>query len=119
MHSPVKLIVIYCSCRPLIRRISMWTKLRAVGTVVVAVAALCCAGAVSGIDLHEGANYKRLSNAQPVETGNKIEVIEFFSFACPHCKNFEPTLQGWFKTLPADVQFRRVPALFQQGWVEL
>ena len=33
----------------------------------------------------EGKDYTRLANPVPVETGKKIEVIEFFSYGCPHC----------------------------------
>lgn len=39
----------------------------------------------------------------------KIEVIEFFHFGCPHCRQFEPALSKWVKTLPEDVYFHRVP----------
>jgi thiol:disulfide interchange protein DsbA len=67
----------------------------------------------------EGREYVRLKSPVPVETGKKIEVIEFFSYGCPHCGDFEPILQNWLKTLPADVQFRRVPVLFQDRWVPL
>jgi thiol:disulfide interchange protein DsbA len=67
----------------------------------------------------EGRDYVRLKNAVPVDTGKKIEVIEFFSYGCPHCGEFEPILQGWLKTLPPDVQFRRVPVSFQDRWVPL
>jgi thiol:disulfide interchange protein DsbA len=67
----------------------------------------------------EGVQYLRLKNPQPVETGKKIEVIEFFSYGCPHCGEFEPILQGWLKTMPADVQFRRIPVLFQERWIPL
>jgi protein dithiol oxidoreductase (disulfide-forming) len=67
-------------------------------------------------DLVEGQNYLRLKNPQPVETGKKIEVIEFFSYGCPHCNDLEPVLQAWMRTLPPDVQFRRVPVMFQQRW---
>ena len=45
----------------------------------------------------------------PVETGKNIEVIEFFSYGCPHCGELEPILQTWLKNKPADVTFRRVP----------
>ena len=69
--------------------------------------------------MNEGKEYQRLKNPVPVETGNKIEVIEFFSFGCPHCAHLEPILQGWLKNLPPDVQFRRVPVLFQPVWVSL
>ena len=67
----------------------------------------------------EGRDYVRLKNPVPVESGNKIEVIEFFSYGCPHCGEFEPLLQSWRKTLPPDVQFRRVPVSFQPKWVPL
>jgi thiol:disulfide interchange protein DsbA len=67
----------------------------------------------------EGKEYLRLKNPQPVETGKNIEVIEFFSYGCPHCGEFEPILQNWLKTKPADVQFRRIPVMFQDRWVPL
>ena len=67
----------------------------------------------------EGKEYLRLKNPQPVETGKSIEVIEFFSYGCPHCGEFEPILQNWLKTKPADVQFRRIPVMFQERWIPL
>ena len=33
----------------------------------------------------EGKDYKLIVPAQKPDSGNKIEVIEFFSYACPHC----------------------------------
>ena len=66
----------------------------------------------------EGRQYARI-NPQPVETGKKIEVIEFFSYGCPHCAEFEPFLMEWVKAQPADVAFRRIPVMFQPRWVEL
>ncbi|MEO7338740.1 MAG: thiol:disulfide interchange protein DsbA/DsbL [Caldimonas sp.] len=60
----------------------------------------------------EGKDFLRLEPAQPPRTPGKIEVLEFFSYACPHCNAFEPTLQAWVKKLPADVTFRRVPVPF-------
>jgi thiol:disulfide interchange protein DsbA len=63
-------------------------------------------------------DYRVVSPAQPTDTGAKIEVIEFFWYACPHCNAFEPTLNAWVKKLPADVAFRRVPAQFAPIWVQ-
>ena len=60
----------------------------------------------------EGTNYVRLSQPVPVAANGKIDVIEFFWYGCPHCNAFEPTLDAWQKTLPADVAFRRVPVAF-------
>ena len=70
-------------------------------------------------DLVEGKNYLRMKTPVPVETGKKIEVIEFFSYGCPHCAELEPYLDQWLAKLPADVQFRRVPVMFQPRWVNL
>jgi thiol:disulfide interchange protein DsbA len=62
----------------------------------------------------EGTNYVRLGKPVPVSANGKIEVIEFFWYGCPHCNAFEPTLDAWQKTLPADVAFRRVPVAFSE-----
>ena len=61
----------------------------------------------------EGTHYTKL--AQPVAVSvpaGKIEVIEFFSYGCPHCFALEPTLESWAKRLPPDVVFKRVPVGF-------
>ncbi|HVF65026.1 MAG TPA: thiol:disulfide interchange protein DsbA/DsbL [Casimicrobiaceae bacterium] len=70
--------------------------------------------------LVEGQNYLRLKNPQPVDSGKSIEVLYFFSYGCPHCRDFDPELQPWLKTLPADVEFRRVPVDFgREQWANL
>ena len=61
----------------------------------------------------EGTHYTKL--AQPVAVSvpaGKIEVVEFFSYGCPHCFALEPTLEAWAKRLPNDVVFKRVPVGF-------
>ena len=82
-------------------------------------AALPLAAAAQPAAVEEGKQFLRLASPQSVETGKKIEVIEFFSYGCPHCGEIEPILQGWFKTLPPDVQFRRIPVIFQDRWLPL
>ena len=50
----------------------------------------------------------------PVQSdANKIEVIAFFAYTCPHCLQFEPVLDEWAKNLPADVVLRRCPVAWQ------
>ena len=39
-----------------------------------------------------------------------------FWYGCPHCFHFEPLVTEWLKTKPADVSFRRVPAIFAEQW---
>ena len=80
-------------------------------------AALAFAGAAVAADLQEGKDFRPLAKPQPVETGKKVEVIEFFSFSCPHCRDLEPILSAWVKKIPADVQLRRIPAQFSPLWV--
>jgi thiol:disulfide interchange protein DsbA len=52
----------------------------------------------------------------PTDAAGKIEVVEFFWYECPHCYSLEPRIEAWLKNLPKDVQFRRVPAMFNQQW---
>jgi thiol:disulfide interchange protein DsbA len=61
----------------------------------------------------EGTHFTRLAQPAPVSApAGKIEVVEFFSYGCPHCYTLEPTLETWAKRLPADVVFKRVPVGF-------
>jgi thiol:disulfide interchange protein DsbA len=64
----------------------------------------------------EGPGYQTLTPAQPKLNPDKIEVIEFFSYGCPHCYSFEPLLEAWVKKLPGNVEFIRQPVLFQKNW---
>jgi thiol:disulfide interchange protein DsbA len=86
---------------------------------VVGILAALVLTSASAADLVEGKEYSRLKIPHAVDTGKKIEVIEFFSYGCPHCNDLEPYLQAWAKTLPPDVQFRRVPVMFQDRWKSL
>jgi thiol:disulfide interchange protein DsbA len=61
----------------------------------------------------EGKHYLRLAQPAPVSAPpGKIEVVEFFSYGCPHCYALEPTIEVWAKRLPPDVVFRRIPVGF-------
>jgi thiol:disulfide interchange protein DsbA len=61
----------------------------------------------------EGTHYTKLGQPAPVSApAGKIEVVEFFSYGCPHCFALEPTLEAWAKRLPNDVVFKRVPVGF-------
>jgi protein dithiol oxidoreductase (disulfide-forming) len=70
--------------------------------------------------LEEGTNFLTLVPPQPTSQPGKIEVIEFFSYGCPHCARFYPLLSAWVAKLPPDVVFRRVPVGFNRdAWVNL
>lgn len=64
----------------------------------------------------EGIEYSKLATPQPTETGSKIEVLELFWYGCPHCFQLEPTLNKWLEHRPANVAFRRMPAILGPHW---
>jgi len=92
---------------------------RAFARLALAFAAALALAPIASAQPAEGREYVRLKSPVPVETGKKIEVIEFFSYGCPHCAELEPFLDTWLAKLPPDVQFRRVPVFFQDRWVNL
>ena len=64
--------------------------------------------------LAQGRPYTEISPPLPVESGGKIEMAEFFWYGCIHCYNLEPSVEAFLKRIPPDVQFRRIPAIFNQ-----
>ncbi len=60
--------------------------------------------------------YEAVSPPQATANPAKIEVIEFFWYGCPHCFSFEPTIKAWLKTKPENVEFIRIPAVFNEQW---
>lgn len=65
-------------------------------------------------------DYTRVSPPQPGGVNGQIEVLEFFSYGCPHCAELDPLLTAWRKNLPKDVVFRRVPVSFgRPQWAAL
>ncbi|MBT8767412.1 thiol:disulfide interchange protein DsbA/DsbL [Pseudomonas boanensis] len=67
-------------------------------------------------DIEAGKQYVELSSPVPVAVPGKIEVVELFWYGCPHCYQFEPTLNPWTEKLPEDVNFVRIPAMFGGLW---
>ena len=66
-----------------------------------------------------GKDYRPVTPPQPTESGKRIEVLEFFWYACPHCNALQPPLRAWLKQKPADVDFKRVPAVLDNSWIPL
>lgn len=86
---------------------------------LVGVLALACATAAvqaqEMVRARQNVEY-RLIAQQPVETRDRIEVIDFFWYGCPHCNNLQPALEAWIQRKPADVALRRVPAILRDSW---
>lgn len=76
--------------------------------------------AAGAAELKEGREYNPIDPPVPGDAAGKIEVIEFFSYMCPHCFHFEPVLNKWSKggavAEGKDVVFRRVPVVFRDSW---
>lgn len=84
-----------------------------IGTGLGAAAlSLSAAAAAQGTAPVEGTQFTRVEPPVPPIVPGKIEVLEFFSYACPHCSAFEPSVEAWSSKLPADVAFHRVPVAF-------
>lgn len=72
---------------------------------------VACAEANTASEAKEGKDYSIISGAKGV---NKPEVMEFFSYTCPHCYNVEGFLHKWEPTKPEEVEFKQVPVFLPQ-----
>jgi thiol:disulfide interchange protein DsbA len=60
-----------------------------------------------------GVNYTPLVPAQPTNVApGKVEVVEVFWYACPHCYSLEPFMQTWLQNKPDYVELVRVPVMW-------
>ncbi|MFK5948381.1 MAG: thiol:disulfide interchange protein DsbA/DsbL, partial [Methylococcales bacterium] len=51
-------------------------------------------------------------------TDNRVEVVEMFFYACPHCYVLEPKLANWLKGKQDIVEFKRIPAILGPSWAD-
>jgi thiol:disulfide interchange protein DsbA len=85
------------------------------GLAALALACLAAPSHAQGVRARQNIEY-RLIAPQPIETGERIEVIDFFWYGCPACNALQPELEAWVKRKPADVALRRVPAILTDAW---
>jgi protein dithiol oxidoreductase (disulfide-forming) len=71
--------------------------------------------------LVEGTDYRTLDPPQHSDSPpGKIEVLEFFSWGCPHCSEFNPLITKWAQNAPKDVVFKRVATgMGRTAWTNL
>ena len=68
---------------------------------------------------HEGLHYQRIEPAVETRAGDdRVEVVELFLYACPHCYHLEPKLEQWLKGKSDYVELRRIPAIVGPPWAE-
>jgi thiol:disulfide interchange protein DsbA len=99
----------------------MPTRIRSLTLAVLCLAtATLCAGPPAWAQLVEGRDYRLLTPPRPTSSPGKIEVVEFFSYGCPHCGKFSPLVSAWVATQPKDVVFRRVAVSYgRPPWMNL
>ena len=59
--------------------------------------------------LVKGQDFMVIDPPIKTNTPDRIEVMEFFSYACNHCNDLHPIISEWAKQLPKDVVFKRSP----------
>jgi len=63
-----------------------------------------------------GTDYIEIPDGRPYQPLNgKIEVVEVFAYWCHHCADFQPKVDAWKQSLPANVRFTYVPAAFDSN----
>jgi thiol:disulfide interchange protein DsbA len=63
-----------------------------------------------------GQHYFAIDPPAPTADPNKVEVVEAFSYACPHCAHFQPSADELKSKLPKGVTFTYLPAVFHESW---
>ena len=97
-----------------------WLAAISFALATVAMPALAAEGAKGApAPLALGSDYAVVDPALLADEPAKIEVLEFFSYACPHCSDLDPLVVQWAAKLPADVAFKRIPVSFNSPFYEL
>ena len=91
----------------------------AIGVALVGLGIYLSSGLAQNATPTEGEDYALIENADRIRIGDPINVYEFFSYGCVHCRNFDPELEEWLVTTEEDVAFSRKPAAFSRTWTLL
>lgn len=75
--------------------------------------------APSPLRYREGEHYQKVPIPVTPASKEGVEVVEFFSYGCVHCFNFDPMVERWSQQNSDSVAFRRVPAVFNDSWAFL
>lgn len=86
---------------------------------VIAATFLLGTVSVSAQEFQAGEDYRVLDNPQRTQAGERIELREFFSYACPHCYSFMPRVQDLMARMDDDVELVHNPVVFNSAWAPL
>jgi thiol:disulfide interchange protein DsbA len=74
--------------------------------------------APGGKEFSEGSQYQRIDPPVPLsDHEGRVEVVEMFFYACPHCYELEPKLRKWLQDKPY-IDFHQVPAIVGPTWAD-
>lgn len=69
------------------------------------------------VDFVAGKDYEIIqSNDHASHSQDRMDVTEFFSFGCPWCYRLEPSLQTWLEKNKTNIEFKKIPVIFNQDW---
>ena len=91
-----------------------------IGFVALLVALIAAVGIFYGTGVDVGGEIAEDSHYRLIEgtretRARRVEVVEFFSYGCVHCRSFDPMLEVWKETLPQGASFRRAHIAFAGG----
>jgi len=89
--------------------------------LVVLMLSYCGAPALAGSavqQFNEGLQYQRIDPPAPLtDHKDRVEVVEMFLYACPHCYELDSKIRQWLKGKQY-VDFHRIPAIVGPTWAD-
>lgn len=74
---------------------------------------------VDSVEYQQNLHYQEITPALTVEAdGEKVEVVEMFFYACPHCNDLESKIEPWLSDKKETVNFKRIPAILGPTWAD-
>lgn len=86
------------------------------GSAKLAATASLSLSGISAVQAQSQQGYKLVSPPVNTRSSDKVEVLEYFWFGCPHCFAFEPSINKWVKEKPDYVDFVREAPPLNPGW---
>ena len=70
-------------------------------------------------EFQQNHHYQLINQPLSVETnGNRIEVVEMFFYACPHCNDLDSKILPWLDDKKDTIDFKRIPAILGPSWAD-
>jgi thiol:disulfide interchange protein DsbA len=91
----------------------MMISLRMIGFACLALTTLVTTHAAPSVSLLD--QYFTIAHPE-TEVNTSAEIIEFFSYGCSHCADFQPAMSDLKSRLPGSVRLRLVPVIFNPRW---